>query len=135
MKDLIERLEKATGPSRELDGALFEIATGKSPYFNTVPYRAGGAPQRKMMSVPAYTESIDAALTLVPEGWTVANIGQNDSKGWWAELRRGFQTSYDRVELSNIGLRELGPAIALCSAALRARADAANQQLRDEAKP
>jgi hypothetical protein len=73
MDELIERLEKATGPDRELDGAIalslgwtFQKMKGDSkPY-----YRKPGETTYYMRSeVPAYTASIDAALTLVPEGW------------------------------------------------------------------
>ena len=74
--DLIARLEKATGPDRELDCLIFELhhklltperrgtyygePTGQ--YFdldgNPLPERA-----------PFFTSSIDAAMTLVPDGW------------------------------------------------------------------
>lgn len=93
LSDLIERLEKATGPDRELDlsihialnpegdvaritaahprgfnsrdGLAWELSTNCVLYENWSSNRCwsnGGYP------VPAVTSSIDAAMTLVPEG-------------------------------------------------------------------
>lgn len=95
--ELIERLEKATGPDRELDIAIC-AALGKTrldPGFQTAP---------------AYTDSLDAALTLVPEGlgWI---ISRHDNGGaYWAEV--GDEPwQYTGAT----------PAIALCIPALKAR--------------
>lgn len=137
---LIERLEKATGPDRELDGAIFWTAKRASAlrwFFNgsmgnpqhpapiELPERGLGR-HAVVHASPRYTESIDHALMLVPQGWTVANIGQRDNGAWWAELRRGFQTSYDKVELSGIGINDkLPPAVAVCIVALKARGHSA----------
>ena len=58
MTDLIERLEAATEGSRELDAEIDERI-----------WRAKwGRGKPKDISVLYYTTSIDAALTLVPEG-------------------------------------------------------------------
>lgn len=119
MQELIERLERAASPDRQLDLAIFcALDEFRAPFKQ---YPMARISHNRAAVAPAFTESIDAALTLVPEGWTVANLGQNDRKGWWAELREGHQTSYNQVVLSGFGLRELGPAIALCTAALKAR--------------
>lgn len=54
LQELIARLEKATGPDRELDEAIrFELQTQNTSQWNG----------------PFYTSSIDAALTLLPRGW------------------------------------------------------------------
>lgn len=122
MKEIIERL--LTGTGREAD-ALIARAIGwacvmKDPqaenhwYCWRKEYRSG-----EWMPLPRYTASIDAAMTLVPEGWTVAHITQNDDKSWFVELREGFLTSYTRVVMSP--LKTSTPAIALCIAALKAR--------------
>ena len=58
-------------------------------------------------------------MTLVPEGWILANIGQNDDKSWYAELREGYRTSYNRVAVSD--LKTPTAALALCIAALKAK--------------
>src|SRR5690348_15473355 len=46
-----------------------------------------------MKPVPAYTRSLDAALQLVPEGWSIHRMGQRHDcrgnfTGWFAELYR-----------------------------------------------
>lgn len=64
MDDLIQRIEQATGPSRELD---FDIMRAVDPRFNGI----------LMHYDPKYTASIDAALTLVPAKAkvTIQNFG------------------------------------------------------------
>jgi hypothetical protein len=122
MDELIERLEKATGPDRELDGAIalslgwtFQKMKGDSkPY-----YRKPGETTYYMRSeVPAYTASIDAALTLGVGQWKLR--WQYHGMGNWvaaAEVTRSdnFERWYDSDYQDS-------PAIALCIAALRARA-------------
>lgn len=54
MDDLIKRLREATEASRELDMEIAKLAG--VPYG---PYKA-----------PRYTASLDAAMTLIPKGWT-----------------------------------------------------------------
>ena len=85
MKSLIEKLEAADGPSRELDAeiavALRLPPPNAPPWFETKfpVWRAsvdgkvygitsGGEDGPWGFSAP-FTSSIDAALTLVPEGW------------------------------------------------------------------
>lgn len=81
MNTMLERLEKATGPDRELD-CLLAVAIGG---FHTKPPKYEGGDvlycrydqdgtlimpgQAGDMMVPRYTASIDAALTLMPPGW------------------------------------------------------------------
>lgn len=65
--------------------------------------------------------SLDAAMILVPDGWAFANLCQQDNKHWWCELRRGFQTSYDKTAFGS-QLRSASAALAVAAAALRARA-------------
>jgi hypothetical protein len=120
--DLIARLEAATGPDRELDAAIAEYA-GVIPEGYEIAVEHG-KPQRYWWHhederqpywVPsAYTASIDAALTLVPEGWAISlTVGD---QGAFAEL-------HPRVWS---GLRDIlagapTPALAICLAALKAR--------------
>jgi hypothetical protein len=59
--DLAERCEKSEGAAYVLDHDI-RIALGiKAP--------SGFQMQYEGASLPAYTASVDAALTLVPEGW------------------------------------------------------------------
>ena len=134
MTDLITRLEALTGPDREVD-ALIWVETdaegiaalekqGSPEKAVSIKYGCGGFNDMKPIWTlatfrgPAYTASLDAAMTLVPEGWTIATIGQNDDKSWFVELREGFLTSYNRVAMSPI--KTVTPAIALCIAAIAA---------------
>lgn len=92
--DLIERLEKATGSDRELDAEIMmaRYAGGKWP---------SGQVRR-------YTDTIDCALKLVPEGWR--------------SLRFERTRSTYGCFLDGIDTNAATPAIALCIAALKAHA-------------
>lgn len=108
-KELIEALERATGGDRELDVKIHTTVLDDAPY-----------------SVPAYTSSIDAALTLVPEGWQWGK--RYDADGTFMEC---YPPDYletvaykgalgdTRTYCGTRSLRE--DPIALCLAALRAR--------------
>lgn len=113
--NLIERLKKATEPDRDLDVAIETLQTGNRAH----PYLPGvniddGYPSGRPYSTPAYTTSLDAAITLVPEGWFtfVANEDRH-SYSWGWELRGGFGNSaFGRAPTA---------ALALCIVALHAR--------------
>ena len=135
-EQLIERLEAATGPSRELDAAIFHAIGAPVPFqfanklialeYNDVEqayFAIVTDDMRVRYSPPNYTASIDAALTLVPEGWTCA-FRQQDDGGWHAELREGYCTSYKRVVLSRSGKSPPPLPLAICISALRAKCQA-----------
>jgi hypothetical protein len=72
--------------------------------------------------VPLYTRSIDAALTLVPQGWTIHRVGQiSDCQGgfagWIGELYRAQDAMIPYPSSSPVASAPL----ALCIAALRIR--------------
>lgn len=96
--ELIAALEKAEGPSSEIDADIGLTAAGWEPWLS---------------KLPPFTSSLDAALTLVPEGlmWSVGTNGDG-------RYRADVWT--DVVEIG-IGC---SPAIALCIAALEARRNA-----------
>ena len=119
-QELIERLEKATGPDREIDCL---IAVALNPAFRIeyapgvdtlVPYVVS-PPRRGEVGVPRYTASIDAALSLVPadpvySDWTVER--DDDS----------YQASVHAPHGDLAFSQGATPAIAMCIAALKAHA-------------
>ncbi len=113
--ELIVAMKTATGPDRELDEEIMccVYADLKPERHMEGWYSASGDHIR----VDRYTASIDAALTLVPEGWH-AVIGARP--GWpWVELYQ-FPTPCRNVPR----LSASTPAIALCIAALRSMENA-----------
>jgi len=69
--DILFRLQSATGPNRELDAgiALANGWTERRREDLQGPYTRWHGPKgQDYPNAPRYTESIDAALTLVPEG-------------------------------------------------------------------
>jgi len=115
--DLIERLEKATGPVRELDLECWWW--GKASH-SVQPMDADyKAFNLKMNDAPRYTSSIDSALTLVPEGWgwLVRDFKGDGEEGAYADVPHlTIESNMDGQAFHKI------PAIALCIACLRARA-------------
>lgn len=120
---LASRVEAAQGADREIDAAVMRCFT------NSVESDDGewwyGPHDEAPRKVPAFTASLDAAASLVPDGWIVANIGQNDDKTWFAELRQGHRTSYTKVVFAPKDYKAATPALALAAAALRAMAEEA----------
>jgi hypothetical protein len=102
--ELAERCGQAAGPDNWLSadiGVAFNIHGDKCPH---------------------YTASLDAAMTLVPEGWdwsAVRDRGDYSAQVYepvWSALQHGAASAYKTgiIEAST-------PALALCAAALRAR--------------
>lgn len=121
---LVGRLEKLTGPDRELDLAI-DIVVRPTEYSQEV---RDGKPIGAAASwytdeeVPPYSRSIDAAMTLVPEGFAVDvckfSSGKSNARLWTGEFLKPDQ-KFSTLDLPNLPAT---PAIALCIAALRARA-------------
>lgn len=135
---LADRVEKLTGPDREVDllvhntlgveyrwswvhGAFDgpkDLAVEVEPEWVTFAIAEGAGAmdalwQPDVIAVPRYTASLDAAMTLVPEGlWAEGSLsspGQLEVHGpcTYDPLGKGWAAT---------------PALALCTAALRARA-------------
>lgn len=139
---LIERLEKATAADRDL-GAYIAVATtatvktdddliyarlrdpgndGTHPGHYFIKSRSGA----EARTAPHFTSSIDAALTLVPEGFFL------DLHDWtWAEepcWNAALQTAKPDTARVHVHGRGTTAALALCIAALKARAALAETQ-------
>ena len=116
MDDLIKMLEAAEGSNRELDERIMDAVYGP----REVHLNLGGQqttawkirPGVWMGIAPEGTRSLDAALTLIPEGfeWMI--------RGGWAKLWRPSPDFEARIDWEGSGAT---PAIALCIAALKAR--------------
>ncbi len=115
MLALAERCEAAGGPDRQLDAEI-DIAVRGFPekaYAQANGMRAKGTPDLDRVvwfikwGASLYTASLDAAMTLVPEGQAI-------------ELATGAARLSDaRVNWKHPGLGKT-PALTLCAAALRA---------------
>jgi hypothetical protein len=124
--DLIERLEKAEGPSRDLDAEIADSVKFWPPRFDRVDY--GGKDRRwhddrhghsQSIDAPAYTASLDSAMTLVPDGWWCEAHIRPDAPGvvLWQ-----FPLPCQRVPAERpYQIAGRTAPLALCIAALKAR--------------
>jgi hypothetical protein len=128
--ELIERLEKATWPDRVLDDLIARDVLGwvtedKDEYW-------------RFFNLPYYTASIEAALTLVPEGhrWEITDNGIDaqitrsvppseywEEVGPFACVERKTYPDGDWSARTHGAAIAATPAIALCIAALKARSN------------
>lgn len=105
LDEIVERLEKATGPDRQIDEAIFELMHGRKRHVSIFEQYD---PSEKL---PAYTGSVDAALTLVPSRFTVKTESVNID----GQMRHSASTDY-KSEATGANLP-----IAISLAALKAR--------------
>ena len=111
---LSERVEKVGEGSRELDA---EIAT---ELFLPWDYAAdwGSRGHDKPTAYP-YTTSLDAARTLVPDGWSWS-LGEMRGISKWRGWMNDHNTP-DGLAVVHVDADAATPALALCAAALKAR--------------
>lgn len=115
MRDLIERLVKATGPDRQLDRLIEESLPGARRHDDDRMVADGYVVEANGVQAylpPPYTASLDAALKLVPEGWR------------WDVDWRPYARVWQDYQVGDDTMRGWGgtPAIALCVAALKVHA-------------
>lgn len=123
---LAARVEQAQGPDRELDAAIATMLGWTEVHGSVLrPDFRGGRPPGVIDwwdIVPIYTASLDAALTLVPEGyvWTLhGEPGGAGLAGVQPDRGDGDGCDYSDVNAAT-------PVLALTAAALRARAEDGN---------
>lgn len=143
-RQLIEQLETAVAPDRGLDSAIGRAleTLPTEPFKTKAPFEriqgmyyvigkrdtSGGPVDEKWARCPPlYTFSVDAAVTLVPPHhlWQVKQGIEASAVVWMLE------TDYDERD-PPMGYSTTFPAIALCIAALRARAE---RETRTESAP
>lgn len=113
LESLLARVLEGTGPDRELDGDLAEaLQVGGNPWKHEgdgwISVHGFGC-QAAML-----TQSLDAALTLVPKGWLYELYSGNDEN--WAEV-----TLFPYLAKATFWTRAATPARALIAACLKAR--------------
>lgn len=111
LTNLAAECEAATGPSRDLDFRIWHAIATTTVYGTT--------------EAPAFSASIDAALTLVPEGYFVHRIGQYADMSMWGVTI--FRQSDLRLQFPLYGEATSG-ARSAGAAALRARAHLSAQR-------
>lgn len=137
LRDLIARVESAAGHDRELDRAIARLllpagAEDVAKSAHGWSYRVFGPNgwDDEWLETRPYTDSLDAALTLVPKGkWWIAGYGKRCPK----EPLGGAAIYYSTGLATGTLVAEAEaatPALALCAAALRARL--AEMEARDE---
>lgn len=134
LEALLARVLAGTGPDRELDGEIAVALFGGEIIWKTARYTMDAYPVRQIQNsayvggyqnagVLAYTESLDAALTLVPE-----------DRDWHVQSNRSVGACWASVSPAkhDLKLREWGsgmmkaatPASALIAACIKARMEA-----------
>lgn len=119
MNDLLSlaaRLEAAEGPDRELDAAI-SMAIG-SVSRGALPCKGGWVVDGKPIAAPKFTASLDAAMTLLPEGslWAFGSMEDGPfARVLWPNADGTYTGNYLEVSAAT-------PALALCAASLKARA-------------
>ena len=120
---LLAKLEAATGPDRRLDFDLWAEIT------RPTGWPALGEPEENRtmwfnywkndpLAFPRYTESLDCAMTLVPDGWLTRDVKQG-TDGWHWLLAHSWRI---RNGLDGVATAKAPTAaLALCIAAVRAR--------------
>lgn len=118
---LEERIEAAEGPSRDLDVEIAKAVGAKHGAIESVDLEARSVYYIDECAL-SYTASIDAAMTLVPEGWEWCMFSRNnDEEGSKPSAELAPTTEVWKNGKSAQIAFAATPALALCAAALRAR--------------
>lgn len=119
---LADKVEALEGPSREVD-CWIENRLGLARFVPDRPSPFGEGWLDKRVEPRPYTASLDAAMTLVPEGW-VLRLSQIRFGMWQVELWQGDKSFKTDPDVRSIAAT---PALALTAASLRALAQKEQQ--------
>jgi hypothetical protein len=129
LKELADRCEQASGPDYDLDVAILTTALGfRDVHGDGTLFDRGNdgywvRPEyadAERLALPSPTASLDAAMSLVPEGWRLSTLAESLTAGSSGGTRAAVLTR-DDGNLPAIAFAH-SLAHALCAAALRARA-------------
>jgi hypothetical protein len=133
--DLIRKLEEADEGSRALDGetwcaknnAEFVQWDGAGCVYRAADSGAVGIRHRPAEHIPRYSESLDAALSLLPEDWWLMSMGEGRSpiiyKGDTHEPSGSFWAKVQHVRGGRAQIAQARTLVlALTAACLKARA-------------
>jgi hypothetical protein len=126
---MAERVEGATGPDRETDLAIALAVGWYPPGVDPRLYQDSRTNALYLQRTPLFTSSLDAAMTLVPEGWHVMTLCEGPNieprprdftyDGTWSvELHATIKGLRHNLEYGSGAT----PALALTAASLRAHA-------------
>lgn len=116
LRALADRVEKLEAPDREGQEELAK-ALGYKPERNHPDPRGWHSPDGYYCEeLPDWLASLDAAMTLVPEGWAIDSIKEGEVGSWYVNIRpRNWVSGWWYGKGAS-------PALALTAAALRAQA-------------
>ena len=121
LSDLISRVEKLTGPDREVDWLIAEAIGHDSFSVTSTQFPPFAAGSKADKAIPHYTRSLDAAMTLVPEGYDYG-IAYSKQYGLEAWVQKPFKSSTCHQGYAPEGMNgDATRALSLTAAALRAR--------------
>jgi hypothetical protein len=126
LRALAERVQGLDGPCEVTDGVIFWTLWPRGGF--DMPADFPLVPTHPATIVPRFTASLDAAMTLVPDGWCWCAAdykGEANPAVWQGRYQnaKGFAslTALDDA-MTNIRTHAATPALALTAAALLARA-------------
>ena len=126
---VIARLESATAGSHELDARIWAALNDREYDGEYVWEGPSGKLYQHHWTVPAYTTSIDAALTLVQPPHYLLMLGQITPTIWVAEIGNASDDRARSAGESRIA------ALALCIAELKARVSLATESHKTGSHP
>jgi len=122
LSDLITKLENADGPDREIDLEIYRLKIDPDAKWfgpKTAGHVTDPNAEDYCKPLPRYTESIDAAITSIPEGSEYYRAHIN-TVSLWCHAEVVYESESWTKDVDNFYSSHKSTAIALCIAALKA---------------